>query len=390
MYERCQYYSVSLNPGTRFVAVLKNLNCCLNMSLYVIFYSFLVVISLCEGVRRHLTDVEVARVVQMSEDGMTYRQIGNSVGVSSSVVSRAIQRYREHGVYSRRHDGGRRRATTPREDRHLHTLVARQPFRTARRLRSEFQNATGVRVSVQTIRNRLHEDGLSARRPAICPVLTAAHRAHRLDFAHNHVDWNLDQWSNVLFTNESRFSVEGNDRRVRVWRRRGHRFRDYAIAEHDRWGGPSLMVWGGISLGGRTDLYVMRGQTMNAQRYLDNIIRPIVLPYAGAIGPDFILMDDNARPHRARVVNQFLEEQTIERMEWPAYSPDLNPIEHIWDSLWRQVRGADNLPTTLDQLEQELVRVWAEMTVQFVAQYIRSMSQRCQDVIRARGGHTRY
>ncbi|MHB9339450.1 IS630 family transposase [Fusobacterium pseudoperiodonticum] len=350
----------------------------------------MIVISLCECVRRHLTDVEVARVVQMSEEGMTYRQIGDSLGVSSSVVSRAIQRYREHGVYSSRHGGGRRRATTPREDRHLHTLVARQPFLTARRLRSEFQNASGVRVSVQTVRNRLHEDGLNARRPATCPVLTAAHRVHRLDFAHRHVGWTLDQWSNVLFTDESRFRVDGNDRRVRVWRRRGHRFRDYAIAEHDRWGGASLMVWGGISMGGRTELYVMRGQTMNAQRYLDNILRPIVLPYAGAIGPDFVLMDDNARPHRARVVYAFLEEQTIERMEWPAYSPDLNPIENVWDYLGKQVRGTDNPPTTLDQLEQELIRVWAAMTIDFVARFIRSMSQRCQDVIRTRGGHTRY
>lgn len=360
------------------------------MSKSLIRLMFLAFIGLCSCVRRHLSEVEVARVVQMSEDGRTYRQIGNVIGVSSSVVSRVIRRYREHGQYSRRHGGGRQRATTPREDRHLHTLVARQPFHTARRLRSDFQRDTGVRVSVQTIRNRLHDSGLNARRAATCPVLTAAHRVHRLNFAHDHVDWTLDQWRAVLFTNESRFSLDGNDRRVRVWRRRGHRYRDFAIAEHDRWGGRSLMVWGGISMGGRTDLHVMRGQTMNAQRYLDDVLRPIVLPYAGAIGPDFVLMDDNARPHRARVVNQFLEEQGIERMEWPAYSPDLNPIENIWDYLGRQIRGADNPPTTLQELEEALVRVWMAMTLDFVSRYIWNMSQRCQDVIQARGGHTRY
>ncbi len=69
------------------------------------------------------------------------------------------------------------------------------------------------------------------------------------------------------------------------------------------------MGWGDLSMGGHTD--VMHGQTMNAQRYLDDILRLIVLPYVGAIGPDLVLMDDNARPSRACVVNHFLEEQGI-------------------------------------------------------------------------------
>ena len=69
-------------------------------------------------------------------------------------------------------------------------------------------------------------------------------------------------------------------------------------------------------------------------------------------------------------------------MEWPAYSLNLNPIEYIWDYLWRQIRGADNPPTTLEELEEALARMWLDMTVDF-----RIIIQRCQDVIQA---HTRY
>ena len=89
------------------------------------------------------------------------------------------------------------------------------------------------------------------------------------------------------------------------------------------------MVWAGISMQGKTDLHSIDNGTMTAQRYLREILDVYARPYAGAIGPDFILMDDNARPHRAMVTNEYLQAETIVRMEWTARSPNLNPIEHV-------------------------------------------------------------
>uniref|UniRef100_A0A673ZBN2 Tc1-like transposase DDE domain-containing protein n=1 Tax=Salmo trutta TaxID=8032 RepID=A0A673ZBN2_SALTR len=67
--------------------------------------------------------------------------------------------------------------------------------------------------------------------------------------------------------------------------------------------------------------------SLTAIRYRDEILRPLVRPYAGAVGPGFLLMQDNARPHVAGVCQQFLQEEGIDAMDWPARSPDLNPIE---------------------------------------------------------------
>uniref|UniRef100_A0A673Y821 Tc1-like transposase DDE domain-containing protein n=1 Tax=Salmo trutta TaxID=8032 RepID=A0A673Y821_SALTR len=84
-------------------------------------------------------------------------------------------------------------------------------------------------------------------------------------------------------------------------------------------------------------------------RYRDEILRPLVRPYAGAVGPGFLLMQDNARPHVAGVCQQFLQEEGIDAMDWPARSPDLNPIEHIWDIMSRSIHQRHVAPQTVQE-----------------------------------------
>ena len=113
----------------------------------------------------------------------------------------------------------------------------------------------------------------------------------------------------------------------------GKRFQDANISEHDRYGGCSIMVWAGISRGGRTDLHIVMRDMMTGVRYREEILDVYVRPYAGAIGPQFILIDNNARPRRTRAVEDYLQQDTVDRVHWPARSPDLNPIKHVWNEL---------------------------------------------------------
>ena len=105
-------------------------------------------------------------------------------------------------------------------------------------------------------------------------------------------------------------------------------FAEVCIAEHDGYGRGSVMVWAGINAQGKTYLHVIDNGTLMAERYVNEILDVHVRPYAGAIGPDFILMDDNAHAHRAHITNRYLEQAAIVQLDWPARSPDLNPIEH--------------------------------------------------------------
>ncbi|GBM13061.1 hypothetical protein AVEN_101910-1 [Araneus ventricosus] len=135
----------------------------------------------------------------------------------------------------------------------------------------------------------------------------------------------------------------------------------------------AVCVWGSISLSGRTDLHVFPRGTVNVQAFRDDILDAYVRPYAGAIGDDFLQKDDKARPHRARIVGDYLQQETIQRMEWPARSLDMNPIEHVWDALGRRI-AAFNPPQTLaTALQEQLLSLPTDLTDRIID----SITHRC-------------
>ncbi|GFU61885.1 transposable element Tcb2 transposase [Trichonephila clavipes] len=247
--------------------------------------------------RSHLTDSEAWRVVGRLEVGQTQAEVAQAIGVSQSVISRIWNRFLETGSAGRRPRQGRRRATMPNEDRYLVLTARRHQNMNATLLQQHLRSATGTTVSTQTVRNRLHGVGLYARRPMVCVRLTSRHRRDRREWATEHVNWRRNEWSNVLFSDESRFSFHPNNRRIFIWRECGSRNNPASVHESVRFGGGGVLVYGThIPLDGRTYLYIIRDGPLTARRYSDEILRPIVVPYAAAIGDDFILMDDNCRP----------------------------------------------------------------------------------------------
>ncbi|GFV50265.1 transposable element Tc3 transposase [Trichonephila clavipes] len=139
-----------------------------------------------------------------------------------------------------------------------------------------------------------------------------------------------------MFSEESRFSLQFDSRRTLIWRAPGTHYHQENTIERHRYGGAGWLVWGGIILGSRTDLHVQ----CNDERphiYRDVILEQHVRLFRGAMGAEFLFMDDNGRPHHANIVDECLQSEDITRMDWPTYSPDLNPIDHVWDMLGRRI-----------------------------------------------------
>lgn len=323
----------------------------------------------------------------MLESGWSLSTIARHFNVAVSTVHRLRERVNTTGVTDDRPRSGAPRVTTPNQDRHIRLQHLRHRLQSATRTAAETPGLRNRRISGQTVRNRLREHGLRARRPYCGPVLNHHRRATRLQWVTTRVRWPAQRWRSVLFTDESRFCVSFADGRRRVWRRPGERYANCCVLERDRWGGGSLMVWAGIHSAGKTPLLFIQGN-LTARRYVDEVLRPVVVPYTRQY--DLTLQQDNARPHAARYTQAFLTQEGVDVMPWPPYSPDLSPIEHLWDLLDRQVRSRDPPPGNLQQLRQALQEEWNSIGQPRIRRLVSSMRRRCVAVRDARGGHTRY
>ncbi|GFV56291.1 transposable element Tcb2 transposase [Trichonephila clavipes] len=175
--------------------------------------------------------------------GQTQAKVAQAIGVSQNVISRTWNRFLETGNAGRRSGQGRRRATTPNEDRYLVLTARRHRNMNATHLQQHLRSATGTTVSTQTVRNRLHGVGLYAHRPMVCVRLTSRHRRDRREWTTEHVNWRRNEWSNVLFSDEFRFSVHPDNRRIFIWRDRGSRNNPAFVHKSVRFGGGGVFVW---------------------------------------------------------------------------------------------------------------------------------------------------
>lgn len=322
----------------------------------------------------------------MAQLGASHSQIARTFGCTRVCITRLFQRLRQTGQTSDRPRSGRPRVTTPQEDRYIRGIHLRNRFIPAS---ATAATALGHPISRQTVSRRLRERGIRARRPYRGVILTPQRRRNRLQWARHVRRWQVRDWSRVLFTDESRFCVFRADGRQRVYRRVGERLAPNCIREVPAHGGGGVMVWGGICGELKTRLVIIHGN-LNAQRYRDEILRPVAIPFIRQQPRGIVFQHDNARPHTARLTRDYLNNMNVHVLPWPASSPDMNPIEHLWDHIDRQIRKRPVPPANQHQLEQYLIHAWQQIPRHVIRRLTSSMRRRVVACVNAQGGHTRY
>lgn len=338
----------------------------------------------------HLTMFERGRIVGLHEGGVSFREIGRRLNRNHSTVLRCWNAWIAEQAEARRPGSGASRKTTPRKDFLLKHLSMRHRFESATVVAQEWWTAIGRQTSLRTVYNRMESLGFRSYRPLLKLPLTLEHRTARLAWCRERERWQ-EEWKRIVFSDESRFCLWKHDGRIRVRRRGGERDDETCIARRHTAPTMGIMVWGAISYDSRSVLVRIQG-TETAASYVEHILRPVMLPFLQGL-ENGIFQQDNARPHTAHHTRRFLTENNVPLLPWPARSPDLSPIEHVWDMIGRRLLRNPNPASTTDELFEQVNTAWTEIdqeTIRTLIPLINSMPDRISECIRKRGGYTHY
>lgn len=344
---------------------------------------------------KQLTEGQKQRVIALYIAFKNYKKTKTELAkqrifVSVSGIKKIIYRYRKSHTVKRAAGSGRPRKSNMGEDRQLVQIAKRERRADLRSLSTSLNNETGIAMSTTTVARRLKESGL-ARRPARTrPLLTAAQKARRADFARAYIRKPIAYWHRMKFSDEKIFSSENDSTRALVTRSTSERDHPSCIVTAPKWG-VSVHAWGLIGWDGVGPIRQVVG-TLNAERYIQQIIYDL---------PDLLqircwgtqekacFQQDNARAHSARRTQEFLAANGVQVLPWPANSPDLNPVEHIWAHVNRRVR-AHGRPRTQAELWQWVHEEWHTTPRHLVRKLIASMPRRLAEVAENEGGPIHY
>ena len=192
----------------------------------------------------------------------------------------------------------------------------------------------------------------------------------------------------VKHSDEKTFLIDKCDSRKRCFRRKNERFARNCIQRVGTKQG--IMVWAAISIDGKSDLVSFNGN-VTANRYQNEALQPALVPFVNRHNRPMTFQQDNAPAHRALTTTNWFAANNIHVFgPWPSKSPDMNPIENLWDQLDRAVRRRPNPPRNPREMFQVLQEEWANLDQRCVRRLVLSMRRRCTALFEAAGGHTRY
>jgi hypothetical protein len=277
---------------------------------------------------------------------------------------------------------GRPRCTTDDTDQSIGILSDSKPTLTPKDIKRELR----LSVSSHTIGRRLDEVGLFGCVQTNEYDFNEFDLQRRLALANEHIHHDEDWWSRVFFSDETHFYL-GHYGRVYVRRPVGAACDPkYSHAQQQLKGKVSL--WGCISADGVGHAELYEGD-LNAVRYRDILRHSLVKTFREFYpqGP-WIFQQDGARFHTTQETITFLHEKGITFLEWPPWSPDLNPIENLWNDIKRRVYN--RFPQTMEQLEQVIREEWEATDLNFISRICRSMPDRLQLLLNNNGHKIQY
>lgn len=327
-------------------------------------------------------------VIDLWRKGKSYSMIATTIGKTRATIQYIVKQFKTTGSYKIKPRSGRPKKLTVREEASLLRKVSNNPKLSAPQLATALKDDFSKVVNAQTVRNCLHRAGYNGRIARRKPFISEQNRKKRLDFAKEYVTKPVEFWENVIFTDETKINIFGSDGRTRVWRKTKTAFKLEHLCPTIKHGGGNVLIWGCMSASGVGNFTFIEG-TMDQHVYL-NILREQFMPSIQKLGLEgrYMFQQDNDPKHTAKLVQEWLIHNVRQQLRTPPQSPDINPIEHLWEELKRRVRKTE--VSTKEELKARVTEEWNNIPREVTRKLVHSMPNRLRAIIKANGYATKY
>ncbi|KAI5176534.1 hypothetical protein NEFER02_2249 [Nematocida sp. LUAm2] len=325
-----------------------------------------------------LSDVEKGQILAYFDTGLKKSEIARRLNRSRKVINNFLEKKENYGMSPRK---GRPCSLSSRQKKAI-AKYARGKSVTANGIKAHFD----VKASKDTILRILKSDGgLKRRKYKRKPLLTDDHKAGRISFCKFNMDRG-ENWKNVIFSDEKKFNLDGPDGYEYYWAGidSSPEFLSRKISDKK-----SVMIWGAFNFHGKSEIYFF-DENINSTNY-KRALRSNLIPFMRSQHEhELIFQQDNARPHVSTATLNWIEEHGIETLDWPAFSPDLNPIENLWGILVQRVYANGRCYDTVEELKESIEYEWANIEKWILESLSQSMKDRMFAVMLANGSNTKY